>query len=40
MFGAYDGEYLGQITVNQRVLYVVSVLPATISLLPAAVILL
>jgi len=29
-FGAYDGEYLGQITVNQLVLYVVSMLPATV----------
>jgi len=38
-FGAYDGEYLGQITVSQLVLYVVSMLPATVWLMPAAVML-
>jgi len=29
-FGAYDEEYLGAITVNQLVLYVVSMFPATV----------
>jgi len=38
MFGAYNEEFLGKTTVNWLVLYVVSMLPATVWLVPGAVI--